>query len=653
MKTILKIYSRFLLAIVPIMFLPIVIDGFGFGKNWLMVIAVALGLLIWGTGLILDKDRQKINWSPTMSWLLVWLLIASFSFFLGLVGVRIRTATNVSGWGTILGMVGATFLWLQTAEKGEEDRALKYLSVVAIIVALVSLVVFLIPTKKLPINFPTNNPLISITSRWSLVGESMGELWLLVVVVWAWGQKLWIKIKSREKYIGEAVVIGFLLVVTLLDLYKLFKTGWGALDLRSSWMIAVEALKQKPLTGSGVGNFLEAFYWWRPVQFNSSLAWANVYQWSGSWLLQIWTELGLVGLMAWVFVWWQGWKGQIERKNKIKVMILGLVLLILPFSLVGLWLWLWLTAGSDGGKTKEVGASFKVGERGVNAAPAAVLVLIIIGVAVGGYWWIRILLGEIYFRQSLVAASKNDGGQTYNLQIKAISQNVNYAEYRRAYSQTNIALAQSMLSNKDISEEDKQKAVVLIQQAVREAKAAVALDNQNPLYWTNLAVIYKQLIGLVDGSTDWGIQAYSQAIVLDPINPALRLDFGGLLYAMGRFDEADRLFEQAVTLKNDFANGWYNWANAAKQQKKLTEAVARLSQALSLVSPESGDYEKASGELATWKKELEASSPTTTGTTPETLKLPEAIPSGVKGKVSVPKTGLEPPAEKVVPTPTQ
>ena len=147
--------------------------------------AVALGLLIWGTGLILDKDRQKINWSSTMSWLLVWLLMASFSFFLELVGVRIRTATNVSGWGTILGMVGATFLWLQTAEKGEEDRALKYLTVVAIIVALVSLVVFLIPTKKLPINFPTNNPLISITDRWSLVGESMGELWLLIVVEWA------------------------------------------------------------------------------------------------------------------------------------------------------------------------------------------------------------------------------------------------------------------------------------------------------------------------------------------------------------------------------------------------------------------------------------------------------------------------------------
>lgn len=628
----------------PVIFLPVVINGFGFGKNWFLVVAAALGLLLWGTSLVLNKDRQKINWPPVMTWLLVWLVWATISFFLEAVGVRTRTAMSESGWGTVLGIVGGAFLWLQTAEKGEEDKALKYLTAAGIVVALVSLVIFLIPTKKFPINFPSNNPLISISSGWSLAGGVMGELWLLVVLVWAWGQKLWTKVKGREKYVGEAIISCFLLLVTLLDLYKLTKTGLGMLDWRSSWMVAVEALKQKPLMGAGIGNFMEAFYWWRPVLFNLSPIWANIYQWSGSWLLQVWTELGLVGLGVWLAVWWQGWRRQVELKNKIRVMVLGLLLLVMPFNLVGLLLWLWLAVGSDGGKTREMEVSLRMGERGFNVAPAMILGLTIIGVVIGGYWWTRIMLGEIYFRQSLVAAAKNDGGQTYNLQIKAISQNVNYAEYRRVYSQTNLALAQGMLSNKDISEEDKQKAVILIQQAVREAKAAVAMDNQNPSYWENLAVIYRQLIGVVDGASDWGIQAYSQAMALNPVSPTLRLDFGGLLYALGRYDEADRLFEQSVTLKIDFANGWYNWAYSAKQQKKLTDAVARLGQALSLVSPESGDYEKASGELADWKKELAAVTPADARTSPETLKLPEAIPTSKSG-VNVPKTGLEPPAE--------
>jgi len=167
-------------------------------------------------------------------------------------------------------------------------------------------------------------------------------------------------------------------------------------------------------------------------------------------------------------------------------------------------------------------------------------------------------------------------------------------------------LALSLLQNKDITEEDKQKAVTLVQQSVREAKAAVALDNLNPGYWTNLAVIYKQMVGVIDGASDWSVQAYSQAGVLDTVNPALRLDFGGLLYALGRYDEADRVFEQAVTLKNDLANSWYNWAYTGKQLNKLPEAVDRLTQALTLVPAGSGDYDKASKELETWKKELDA-----------------------------------------------
>ena len=81
MKAILKIYSRLLLALMPVIFLPVVINGFGFGKNWFLVVAVALGLLIWGVGLVLDKDKPKINWSPVMGWLAVWLVWATISFF--------------------------------------------------------------------------------------------------------------------------------------------------------------------------------------------------------------------------------------------------------------------------------------------------------------------------------------------------------------------------------------------------------------------------------------------------------------------------------------------------------------------------------------------------------------------------------------------
>ena len=196
-----------------------------------------------------------------------------------------------------------------------------------------------------------------------------------------------------------------------------------------------------------------------------------------------------------------------------------------------------------------------------------------------------------------------------------------------------------------MTDEDRQKASTLVQQAVREGKAAIALDENNPIYWLNLAMIYRQLVGMVDGAADWSYQAYQQAVVLEPANPISKLDLGGLLFAANKFEEADRVFEQVVTTKPDFANGWYNWAYSAKKLNKLEFAVARLTQAVALVPATSGDYEKANGELTTWKKELAASAEAMAPKA-ETLKTAEPLPTTGKEQVVVPTGELAP----VVPT---
>jgi len=166
-----------------------------------------------------------------------------------------------------------------------------------------------------------------------------------------------------------------------------------------------------------------------------------------------------------------------------------------------------------------------------NILSSVASVLTILLMAVAGFFWTRILIADINFRDSLVAASKNDGSTTYNKQIKAIAIINNNAEYRRIYSQTNISLAKSLLSNQERTAEDEEKAVTLIQQAVREGKAAISLDQMNPNYWVNLGAIYRDMIGLVDGAADWSFQALSQAAMLDQVNPTIKLDVGGMLYA--------------------------------------------------------------------------------------------------------------------------
>jgi Tfp pilus assembly protein PilF len=191
------------------------------------------------------------------------------------------------------------------------------------------------------------------------------------------------------------------------------------------------------------------------------------------------------------------------------------------------------------------------------------------------------------------------------------------------------------------------------------------LDNQNTLYWQNLASIYRQLIGVVDGAPDWSYQSYQQALAFDPTNPMLSLDMGGLLFSAGKYSDAERAFETVAMNKSDYANGWYNWAYAAKQQGKLDVAVQRLAQAVALVPIDSGDYDKASKELDVWKKEYndavkKQQAQQQQQKAPETLNAPALLPTGTKEeKVNVPAADLQPPAliptvaVQATPTPTK
>lgn len=635
------------------------------GKNLIVMAGAAVGLLLWTAAMVVDKKVElKTNKFLTMLTLLaVWGWIGWFRLK---VGVRMRSITDVGGIGTLTALLAWFWLWRQTKSKEDEQQQLNWLTAAGVVVAVTSIVVFLIPVAKLPILWPKDNPMLSIEQTWSLTGSLLSEGILLLFLIIEWGKRLMKKLKGEDagSYIVEAVVTGGLALVLMLDLYRIYKTGWINLDRNSAWVIAVETFKRSPIWGIGLGNFVEAFNRFRPEAYNLTKFWSNGFRLSSMGILQVWTEMGGVGMVI------LGLMGLRMAKLKkdfswTRLLVVGLAAMFLPMNLVTLMLLVWAVAMVDE-EGSNLSLKLKFDEKDVDIAKIG-LGLGLMAVSVfGGYWLGRILMGEIYLRQSLLAAAKNDGGGTYNLQIKAIGINAYVGEYRRIYSQTNLALAKTILSNKDITEEDKQKASTLIQQAVREGKSAIALDEMDPNYWVNLAAIYRQIIGVVDGSADWSFQAYQQAAVLDPVNPLIKLDMGGLLYAANRFDDADRVFEQVVTVKPDFANGWYNWAYTAKQTGKLADAVTRMTQALTLVPADSGDYAKANKDLETWKKELDeaikkqnaelaarqaaAATPTPT---PESLKTAEPLPTGNRtSKVAVPTGELAPPTGQPTATPT-
>jgi hypothetical protein len=73
----------------------------------------------------------------------------------------------------------------------------------------------------------------------------------------------------------------------------------------------------------------------------------------------------------------------------------------------------------NAGEVKEAKMVLPVGEKGMNIMPYVAALVIVVVFWICGYRAVRVLLGDYYWRASLLAASKNDGAGAYNLEIKS------------------------------------------------------------------------------------------------------------------------------------------------------------------------------------------------------------------------------------------
>lgn len=657
MKKLFNLYIKINLVLFPLFFLPIVSASFGFGKNWFLFITSLIGLVLWLIDFLSQKSQAKINFGRGFGFFVVFLIWLTISFFRLTPSVKSTTLSDPGGFGTFLSLFIWYFLWLQSNQKKSWASNLLFLTIAGVVMSLSSLLVFIMPDSGFPITLTQDNPLIVIDKNWSFVGSVLVEAVFLLFLAIENGRLI---AKSSQKG-SKSFILGLLKLSvisfgSILAIYRLFKTGWPGLDYVTGWLVTADTFKNSPIFGVGIGNFLRAFDLFRPFSYNTSPWWNQRFIISSSGLFHYWTELGIIFIILLALF--------TNRLIKIKksgayiaIIFLLLVNHILPVNIVTLWLFAFILSQKFG-NLSTIPARFNVGEQKINIMPILTGLLVVLFVLFGGFVSTKKLLARVYLRNSLLAASKNDGISTYDLQIKAISFDPTWAELRRIYSQTNIGLAQALSQQPDLPEADKDKISVLLQQAIREGKDAVTLDQASATYWNNLGSIYKSLIGVVEGAPDWALESFQQAAILDQADPLVRMEMGSLYFSANQFENADRLFEEVLLRKGDFANGWYNWAHTAKNMNRLADAVTRLNQAVLLVPIDSTDYENASKELATWRAELEkltaASQPQEQLEPDEqeqTLKTAEPLPT-ITDEIDIPVEDLEPPQAISSPSPT-
>lgn len=237
--------------------------------------------------------------------------------------------------------------------------------------------------------------------------------------------------------------------------------------------------------------------------------------------------------------------------------------------------------------------------------------VIILAVVYGGYLWSKNYMGEFYMRKAVLALISNDGAAVYENQRKAITANPTRDSYYNSFAQTDLALANNIAGKENLTDAEKQTIQGLISEAITTTR--VTTEAINPLSaanWETRALIYRSILNVADNASEWAVSAYNTAIQLDPTNPRLRLDLGGMYYAQKDYLSAANQFRQAFSLKPDYANAYYNFAQSMVQLNDLQSAKQAFEVAKTLVPADSEDAKLLNKEIAAIDEKIKAAGTT-------------------------------------------
>lgn len=188
-----------------------------------------------------------------------------------------------------------------------------------------------------------------------------------------------------------------------------------------------------------------------------------------------------------------------------------------------------------------------------NLLPVAFLVATILFSLLVGIPTFQFIRSDYYFQKSLAAANAGDAQTTFNLQQQAINTFPKRDGYQRIFSQVNLSLANNIASSipqgASPSAEQANTIYQLIQNSINYGRQATVVAPQNTANWQNLASIYRSLIGFGQNADSFAVLATQQSVTLDPNNPQQYINYGGIFYQLGRWDDAIRQFQIAASLK--------------------------------------------------------------------------------------------------------
>ena len=663
-----KILTTFLYSLVflfPFFFLNFTQEYFVTNKLYLLGFGVLLLVLISTVQIIVSK---KISWEkrPFDKLILLFLTSVAVSTLLSSPN-KIQALLNPNFGLVMLISLAVLYFYISRIQSEIRVGHARPLQLMSIILSLVTIIFYFQPFKNvaLPQNLAfLKNPGFTPVGAQLDLAILLGFFTIIAIVNLLKKGEETSPQQSIIYHLGSIILSLTALLFTVYSIMKPVQTpnlGVSTIlpPFRLSWFAALEILKnpQTAIIGIGPDNFSAIFTRVKDFAYNQSPLWQiNSFNVSRSAILQIFTETGIFGLLAFGLLVVYAIKQILRVGHARPLHFILFIYLIVCFFVFSPSLIVWFlffvilglinqtpTTDDHTCFLRKTPTDFDL----TDLLPIYLGVIIIsLGlIGVSGYFLGRAYASEYFFKKSIDGIALNNAKLVYDNQRQAIILNPYVERFRSNFAQTNLLIANGIVKKdqtKKISEQDRQTITQAVQASITEAKAVVSLNPQKADNWHGLAQIYLNIINAAQGADVWTISAYQRAILADPQNPVYRVSLGGVYYSQNKYDDALRFFEQAISLKPDWPNASYNYAWANFQKKNYPQAVNALQATIKLIDPKlnKADYDKVMKELEEFKKMLPEEDGSVNKTNKQTesdLILPTPPAAQINPKLELPK----------------
>lgn len=503
------------------------------------------------------------------------------------------------------------------------------------------------PNKYMP-----TGPAVVLASLFGITIALLGNVATLIGMLVVFALVIFVSKPAQiKKTVAMFMVPVVLIALTLATSYLPLPGGLNQLQTNfpkeiqlpfaTSWKVSASAFRDAPFIGTGPSTYLFNFTAYKPLEFNQLDFWNFSFDTAYNEFLQVLGTLGILGLVSVLLLCLivlnsarknmslenaeanqESHDGTHENAHVmlpalaisglISILLLAvhattLVSTVVMFFVLAAFM---VTQRSVRNRVMKLSMGIKAStsdNKQFDLFPVLIFVAFLIAAVPVMYKTFNAALADYNHRQALTQANQN-GTKTYEYLQKAESLNPEIDLYRVDMAQTNFALANAIAASKGpteenaegtLTEQDRSTIQSLLSQAVNEGRAAVALSPRSSRNWEVLASIYRNITGVADNALVFSLDAYGRAIQRDPLNPALRVNVGGIYYSIKNYDLAIRFFSDAANLKPDYANAYYNLAIALRDKGDIQNAKAVAEQAVKVLSEnkETQDYKTATALL--------------------------------------------------------